>query len=767
MAVKPMLDDIELKLVQKIEADGEQVFDQHGVPALEGDFLQGQGRRAERVRLVGVMTGPEAADDLKALREKYRAAAVVSFVSDIATATKVGDVLIEEFGVREVAGKSQRFEYELTLRELIPAPPTTFEVPPPPRIPEIVITDVATLVVEVFVEGRPDFDFSTVVVTVEGRLEDGTPLTTRTLTNRLNNVWTEDDFPPGEFTARAEVSAPERMSGTAPAAVRRGETTVAQITLRPGAAGAVVAEAFVVHFRFDKAFIEPCMREVLREVMARAADPAKANERVLVVGHTDKTGSMRYNQSLSERRARSVYAFLTSGRDPETARAEWDLLRRQSTGGLPQIRDSWGAMQYQYMLQDLGFYHGNVDGDHGPKTNEAVQSYRAAKRLPPGTQVDDAVWSALIADYMAQDADVMLLPESKLLPEAKDACNGGALKWLGCGEQQPLPTPFDPPTNEAWRPYRRVEILFVEAERLPCDPPKPDTFDLFPPGRPVNSTWCFGPPDLTEAQGADRACFGSRECDAPGQPADHWCIRPVETELITIRGSFKFEDGSPAPNIKYILLASDGEFMDGEVGQGPATPQATPPGRLGRGEGFRGRSGPDGRFEYSPNRDKPVGICIVEVQEPFVARLEEDPPNAAKGNVICKRLDGSSDFNIILGTSATSLEFVQPNNPDALVASIGRGGTMRVRADIPGQTGDTVTVRITGDRVLATAPGGGTGPPPATTGALELVEAANVENAVAAVRAGDRVRVRVDAPGTAGDTLTVNVDSLLPPSPTP
>ncbi len=766
MAVKPMLDDIELKLVQKIEADGEQVFDQHGVPALEGDFLQGQGRRAERVRLVGVMTGPEAADDLGALREKYRRAAVVSFVSDIATATKVDDVLIEEFGVREVAGKSQRFEYELTLREFIPAPPTTVVIPPQPEIPPVVVDDVATLIVEVTVEGRPDFDFSTVAVTADGTQEDGTPLTTRTLTNRRDNVWTEDDFPPGQFTARAEVRAPELMSGSAPAAVRRGETTVAQITLRPGAAGAVVAEAFVVHFRFDKAFVEPCMREVLREVTARAADPARANERVLVVGHTDKTGSMRYNQSLSERRARSVYAYLISGRDPATAQAEWNTLRLQSTGGLPQIRDSWGAMQYQYMLQDLGFYADIVDGVHGPKTNEAVQSYRAAKGLPPGTQVDDAVWRALIADYMAQDADVMRLPEAKLLPEAKDGCDGGALKWLGCGEQQPLPQPFDPPTNEAWRPYRRVEILFVEAERLPCDPPKPDTFDLPAPGA-ANPVWCFGPPDASEAQGADRACFGSRECDEPGQPDDHWCIRPVETELITVRGSFKFADGSPAPNIKYILLASDGEFMDGEVGQGPATPQATPPGRLSRGEGFRGRSDAAGRFEYTPNRDKPVGTFIIEVQESVVARLEEEPPSAAKGTVVCKRLDGSSDFNIILGpsASASSLEFVEPDNPDALVASIGRGGTMRVRADIPGQTGDTVTVQITGDRVVD-APGGG-GPPPSQTSSLEIVEAGNVENPVAAVRAGDRVRIRVDAPGTAGDTLTVNIDSLLPPAPTP
>ncbi|MGH9940555.1 MAG: DNA circularization N-terminal domain-containing protein, partial [Blastocatellia bacterium] len=109
MPVKPMLDGVELQLVQKIAADDEEVVVQHGVPALEGDFLQDLGRRASRITLTGVMTGPEAGDDLKTWREKFRAAETVSFVADIATATKVDKVLIEEFGIRELAGRPERF----------------------------------------------------------------------------------------------------------------------------------------------------------------------------------------------------------------------------------------------------------------------------------------------------------------------------------------------------------------------------------------------------------------------------------------------------------------------------------------------------------------------------------------------------------------------------------------------------------------------------------------------------------------------------------
>src|SRR5439155_18327776 len=258
---------------------------------------------------------------------------------------------------------------------------------------------------------EPDFDFSTVTVTLEGTPSDGTPFPGRTLTNRTDNLWREEGLPPGQFTARAVVTSPQAMTGSAAATVRGGQLTRVQIVLRPGA---LIATAFVVHFRFDKSFVEPCMRPVLRDVMKHAAE--HANEKLLVVGHTDKSGPPEYNQSLSERRARSVFAFLTSGRDPAAARAEWGELRRPAAGALPTLHDTWSAHQYQYMLQDLGFYQGNVDGKHGPVTDDAVSSFRAAKGLPAGTTVDDAVWDALIDAYLAQDAADMTLTEDRLLP---------------------------------------------------------------------------------------------------------------------------------------------------------------------------------------------------------------------------------------------------------------------------------------------------------------------------------------------------------------
>jgi len=115
--VRPMLDDVELQNVQQIFVDDKQVLARHDVPALENDFWQRLERHGYRVRLSGVLTGIEARDKLKTLREKYYAAVPVSFVADIATATRIDQVLIAQMTVRELAGKPERFEYVFSVCE--------------------------------------------------------------------------------------------------------------------------------------------------------------------------------------------------------------------------------------------------------------------------------------------------------------------------------------------------------------------------------------------------------------------------------------------------------------------------------------------------------------------------------------------------------------------------------------------------------------------------------------------------------------------------
>lgn len=641
-----MLGGIELQQLQKIDTDEDQVLTQHSVPALEGDFLQGLGRRATRVTLVGVMSGADAAASLKTLRDKYRAGEVVSFVADIATATKVDQVLIEEFGVRELAGKPARFEYELTLREFIPPPPpeSVEPPPPPPPTPDPPNPEVGTLVVEVIVESEPGFDFATVTVTAEGTQESGTPLS-RVLTKRENNFWTEDQMPPGRYTVRAVVTEPEAMSGEAQATVRRGQTEQVQITLRRGVN---IAKAFIIHFRFDSAFFEPCMREVLERVFNYAQ--AHTSEKMVVVGHTDKQGPPDYNQQLSERRARSVFAFLTFGTSQalrDSAITDWDQLWRPGHSGL---HDEWSVREQQYMLQDLEFYSGNIKEDpdakiDAVKTAAAVSAFQSDRGLPATAIVDAATWKALVTAYL--EAGALAFPEDRFLrnANAEEPCDEGILKWLGCGEQDPVRN-----TEDAWRPNRRVEILFVRVDKLPCKVPPPVTLKQ-PAPIATDNKWCLGPGDVNK-----RCCFTIRP--KPGQQPDSNKLQviPAEPAQVTVNGTVKFDDGSAVAKEEYTLIAPDGTFLHsgpdkngvikadlGEVAQGAK-----------RGRPIPMRTDDDGKFSHPD--PTPIGLYILglpKLVEPAVARANEEPPAAAIGNVVCMNIESPAGPQPPGGTGAT------------------------------------------------------------------------------------------------------------------
>lgn len=619
MALRPMLGELELQQVQRIDSDQDQLLVRHAVPALEGDFLQGLGRRAAAFVLDGVLTGPEVGEGLVSLREKFHAAEPVTFASDIATATRIDQVLIEAMDVREIAGRPLRFEYAFLLREFTPLPPPRQERPPPPPPPPPV--DNGILEVEVIVEGAPEFDHSATVVTVEGPQDDGTEIS-RTLTNRSDNLWREEEFPPGSYTCRAVVTVSESLTGSAAARVRPGQTTRAVIRLRPGAQ---IAKVFVVHFWFDRSFVEPCLRAVLKEVDQYAR--AHPDEKLVVVGHTDLTGPDQYNQSLSERRARAVFAYLTAGRSQAQSVAEWNLLRTQRPAGQTlSMQDSWGTREYQHMLQALGYYPGNIDEDHGPMTDAGVRAFQGARGLAVDGVVGDGTWEALIRAYLT--ADPLALSDSQFLRNAQDGCDGGTLEWLGCGESDPVRN-----TQDAWRPNRRTELLFVRAAELPCAVARPATLDL-PPAPSGPRSWCLASGSVTT-----RCCFLTRDSARP----PGWLVQWEPPGDVTVRGSIRFEDGRPLAGARYRLLAPDGEAMDGE--------RSSPP---RRGYPNEGQTQADGSFAYP--QPKKIGIYILELKGPYLARLAGTPPQSARGSIVCKRLDGSSDFEVIVAGLATTFD---------------------------------------------------------------------------------------------------------------
>lgn len=224
---RPLLADIELPQVQQIEVEQDQRLVQHSVPALEGDFLQRLNRRATRITLRGVLTGPEAGEQIKTLRDTFRAAEPVTFVADIATATQIGRVLIDELAVRELAGKPERYEYALTLQEYMPGTPVAAERPSPvragpsaaPGVDEEIAAAAADkqqetetqidqrqgsleVIIEAVDPSRTDF--TQMQIRVEGETEAGESLNIL-LTEQQDGIFRKTDMPAGTYTVTLQM----------------------------------------------------------------------------------------------------------------------------------------------------------------------------------------------------------------------------------------------------------------------------------------------------------------------------------------------------------------------------------------------------------------------------------------------------------------------------------------------------------------------------------------------------------------------------------
>ena len=112
---------------------------------------------------------------------------------------------------------------------------------------------------------------------------------------------------PGTYTAKLTVTDNDGMTGMANVPITVAAKRAAPPP-PPAPAQRIVLRG--VNFAFDSAVIRPDAQVILQT----AADVLKENPgvRVRVTGHTDSIGTDAYNQSLSERRARSVADYLTS-----------------------------------------------------------------------------------------------------------------------------------------------------------------------------------------------------------------------------------------------------------------------------------------------------------------------------------------------------------------------------------------------------------------------------------------------------------------------
>jgi hypothetical protein len=119
----PLLGEISLEYVQRIEHALDGGFAATRIAGLDGDLQQRSGRPSHQIRIAGLLIGDAARDALGTLQAAAQTGEELSFAADISSALDLEQVVIRSFRAREAAGRPGRIEYELELVESPPLPP--------------------------------------------------------------------------------------------------------------------------------------------------------------------------------------------------------------------------------------------------------------------------------------------------------------------------------------------------------------------------------------------------------------------------------------------------------------------------------------------------------------------------------------------------------------------------------------------------------------------------------------------------------------------
>ena len=116
----PVVGDIPLNMVERIEHLAESGFRGHDVVGLAGQAQQHVGRASHTIRIAGRLVGATARDDLEKLQTLAGATGATTFTADIITALDLSAVVLNRFAASEAAGAPGQIAYQM---ELVEAPP--------------------------------------------------------------------------------------------------------------------------------------------------------------------------------------------------------------------------------------------------------------------------------------------------------------------------------------------------------------------------------------------------------------------------------------------------------------------------------------------------------------------------------------------------------------------------------------------------------------------------------------------------------------------
>jgi hypothetical protein len=119
----PLLGDISLEFIQRIEHSFEAGWAATRIAGLSGELQQRSGRPSHRVRVEGLLMGEGARAALGTLQNAAQTGEELTFAADITSALDLQKVVIRSFDAEEVAGHPQQIRYTLEVVESPPLPP--------------------------------------------------------------------------------------------------------------------------------------------------------------------------------------------------------------------------------------------------------------------------------------------------------------------------------------------------------------------------------------------------------------------------------------------------------------------------------------------------------------------------------------------------------------------------------------------------------------------------------------------------------------------
>ncbi len=225
------------------------------------------------------------------------------------------------------------------------------------------------------------------------------------------------------------------------------------------------------HFHHDSAVLLPdyghkadpsrlCGLAVLAHCLEHAAK--YKTQKLLIVGHTDTTGSNQYNLGLSEKRALSVLHALTGDQNA------WVGVTKSKN----KVEDYQQILKWACNVLAFDCDPGKVDNVLGPKTKAATKKFQEQynkdykTNIPENGVVGDDTWGAFFNLYQE------VLKQMLGADDTKMKALRGALKWVdggkktvGCGEEFPIDSPRK--NNYRSKINRRVEILYFDPGQEP------------------------------------------------------------------------------------------------------------------------------------------------------------------------------------------------------------------------------------------------------------------------------------------------------------